>query len=88
MLGARATVRAVVLGWSVVPNPALLCTICAMLAKQCLLHPKWLAPWFGRGSIPRVAVLGWSVVPDPTLLYIAYAILGPLVLEGLWFWKC
>ena len=52
-----------------VPDPAVLCTAYAVLAKQCLLRPKWLAPWFWRGqwfrSVQYTASGGFRVVSGP-----------------------
>ena len=57
-----------------------------MLAKLCLLRPKWLAPWFfGGGCLQRAAVSGWSVSPIQLLLALRTQCLAPLFRRGLWF---
>ena len=71
-------------GFGVVSGPrfSCFCTAYAMLAKLCLLRPKWLAPWFRRGLFTASGGFGMVSVPDPAPFGIAYAMLGPLVSEG------
>ena len=88
MSGARAAARAVVSGWSMVPDPALLWQCGHNACKIMLAASEMVSPLVSEGQYTASNGFGggqWSL--PAAFLQGAYTMLGPRFCKWLWFWK-